>query len=83
MGMTSIVYEMKENMNHIMTAFKRKLGEEMFNADGIDTELVELTQGLFKMCDLSMKLMEQQAETMERMDDKLNTIVDEILRSKG
>lgn len=83
MIMTNTVRELKESMDNMKNIVKRKLCEEMVNADSIDTELVELTQDLFKMCDLSMKLMKQQAETMERMDDKLNTVVNEILRSKG
>lgn len=83
MGMTNTVRELKESMGNMKNIIKRKLCEEMVNADSIDTELVELTKDLFKMCDLSMTLMEQQAETMERMDNKLDTVVNEILRSKG
>lgn len=76
MGMTNTARELKKSMGDVMSVCKQKLGEEMFDADCIDTELIDLMRGLFKMCDLAMDLTVQQAETIEAMNEKLDKLVE-------
>lgn len=75
MKMTDTVRELKKDMNNMMDLCKRKLGAEVFDGDAVDPEVIEMMRSLFHMCDLSMKLVEQQAETIERMDDKLDKLL--------
>lgn len=76
MAMTNTVRELKKNMEDMLNVCKRKIGEEMFDADCIDVEAFELMQGMFKMCDLSMKLMEEQAETIDEINNKLDKLLE-------
>lgn len=75
MGMTNTVCELKKSMNDTMNVLKRKLGEEMFDCE-VEPELFEMMRGLFHMCDLSMELMEQQAKTIEGIDEKLDKLLE-------
>ena len=76
MGMTNTVRELKKSMDDMMNVCKKKLGEEVFENDMFyDAETVELMRNMFKMCDLATDLMVQQAETIERMDSKLDKLL--------
>lgn len=76
MGMTNTVRELKKDMGDMMDKCKAMLGKEMLDADSVEPEVIELTRKLFKVCDLSMTLMEQQAETIEKMDEKLDKLLE-------
>jgi hypothetical protein len=78
MGMTNTVRELKKDMDEMMDEFKAKLGAEVFDNEFIDPELIKMMQKMFHMYDLSMKLMEQQADTIERMDEKLDKLLEKI-----
>ena len=72
--MTETARELKKGMDDMMIVCKRKFGEMVFDGD-VDTELVEFMRGMFNMCDLSMKLVEEQAQTIEAMNDKLDKLL--------
>ena len=77
MAMTNTVRELKNTMEDMMDVCKRKLGEEVFEDDEFyDAESIEMMRSMFKMCDLAMDLMVQQAETIERMDEKLDKLLE-------
>ena len=76
MGMTNTARELKKSMEDTMNVCKKKLCEEVLDDDCIDAETIELMRGMFKMCDLAMDLMVQQAETIEKMDEKLDKLLE-------
>ena len=76
MEMIKTANEMKENADRMMEIAKRKLGEEVFDADSVDTDLIELVRCCIRMYDLGMKLTCEQAEAMDEMDRKLDKVLD-------
>lgn len=75
MTMTEKACELKKSMSETLDLCKRKLGEEMINADDVDIEAIELVRGLFHVCDLAMELTCKQAETIEEMNGKLDKLL--------
>lgn len=77
MAMTNTVRELNESANKMLEVCKRKLGEELFD-DNIDAETVEVMRDMFRMCDAAMKLVREQAETI----DEINLKLDKLLATK-
>jgi stress response protein YsnF len=76
MDMVYIARELKENADRTMELCKRKLGEEVFDNDDIDTELVELMRGVFRICDLATQLTCEQANAMNEINRKLDKLLE-------
>ena len=77
MAMINTVRELKKNMEDMVNVCKCKLGEEVFkNEEFYDTETFELMRSMFKMCDLSMQLMEEQALTIDGINNKLDILLE-------
>lgn len=76
MGMTNTVRELKKDMESMLEQCKAKIGKEMLDDDYIEPEAIEMMRKLFSVCDLSMKLMEQQAEIIEGIDNKLDKLLE-------
>ena len=75
MTMTEKACELKKSMDETLDLCKRKLGEEMFDADDVDTEAIKLVRGIFHVCDLAMELTCKQAETIEEINSKLDKLL--------
>lgn len=75
MKMTDTVREMKESVDKIVGVCKQKIAEEMFE-DDMDIEFYGVMRDMFKMLDLSMTLMQQQAEAIQEMNDKLDKLLE-------
>ena len=82
MAMMNTVRELRTSVDGMMDVCKRKLGEEMFD-DSIDIELVECMRGMFKMCDLAMQFVEEQAETINDMNDKLDKLLAKTMENES
>lgn len=76
MGMTNTARELKKNMEDMMDVCKKKLGGELLDDDYVDAEAIEFMRSMFKMCDVAMELMVQQAETLDAMNEKLDKLVE-------
>ena len=76
MAMTNTARELKENVNNMMELCKRKLGEEVFGDESFDADAFELMSGMFRMCDLAMKLVCEQAETIDEINNKLDKLLE-------
>jgi hypothetical protein len=76
MAMTNTARELKENVNKMMDLCKRKLGEEVLGDENVDAETIELMRGMFRMCDLALKLTCEQAETIDEMNSKLDKLLE-------
>lgn len=77
MTMVETARELKVRMDTTMNIAKRKIGEEMFDAGSIEPELFELLINMFQMCTLYGKLVEEQAEIINEMNNKLDRLVGE------
>ena len=76
MEVTKTAFELKESVKNMMELLKCKLGEEVIDDDDIDTETLELMRGMFRMCDLAMKLTCEQATAMDEMNRKLDNLLE-------
>ena len=74
MDMICTVNELKKTMDVSMERLKNKLKDEVFE-DNLEPEAIELAKDLFHMCDLAMKLVEQQAIMIQGMDAKLDALL--------
>lgn len=61
-----------------MEGFKKKAGEMVFEQE-FDAETLGFMQDAFRMCELALKLVGQQARTIDEINGKL----DKLLKSKG
>lgn len=76
--MRMTVKEFEEIAGRTMEGFKKAAGEMVLEED-FDTTKLELMKDAFRMCELALKLVSQQARTI----DEINGKMDKLLKSKG
>lgn len=70
-NLTNTAIEYKKGIDKMTEQFKKKFGELVFD-DGIDTELLELFKSMFGLIDISTKLVVEQAEMIQQINNKLD-----------
>ena len=77
MAMAETVRELNEVGAKLMKTAKQKLVEAAIeDVTSFDPEVYELMFDAFRLYDLSMKLVKEQAETMEEINNKLNKLLE-------
>ena len=77
MDMMNTVRDLKQSYGDMMNVCKKKLGEEVFDDNNVmDIEFFEMMRGMFRMGDLAMQLVEQQAQTIQEMNNKLDKLLE-------
>ena len=61
-----------EKMNEL---FKKKFGELVFD-DDIDTDVLDLIKSMFGMIDVSTRLVRDQANTIQDINEKLDKLLE-------
>lgn len=60
-------------VNNLKETMFNKFGADLF--EDMNTEEFELFQKMFKVLDLSMKVVEEQSEIMEKINEKLDRLL--------
>ena len=76
MAMTNTARELKKSIDDMMLLCKRKIVEEAVESDEIDPDGFEALRIMFNMCELCTKLTCEQAELMEKMNRKLDRLLE-------
>lgn len=66
--------EYAEGVEKMTEVFKEKFGALVFDED-VDTDLLDLMKGMFGMIDISTRLIREQAETIQEINEKLDTLL--------
>lgn len=79
MELMQTVKEFTETTDKVMEKCKKKLGETMFDefcdADEEDIEMIGLMADMFHLCDVSLKLVSKQAETIQEINEKMDKLL--------
>lgn len=80
MDLMETVKEFTETTDKVMNKCKKKLGETMFSeicdADDETIELIGLMADLLHLCDVSLKLVTKQAETIQEINEKMDKLLE-------
>jgi hypothetical protein len=77
MAMNETVREMTDCVDKIMDVFKRKFGELVFDDyEEVDTDTLELMRNTLRLSEVSLKLVREQTETLEKIDRKLDMLLE-------
>lgn len=66
--------EYAKGVNEMTDKFKKKFGELVFDSD-VDAEILDFIKSMFGMIDVSTRLVVQQAETIQEINEKLDKLL--------
>lgn len=75
MDMIATVNEFEKCVNITMEKAKAKLKDELFE-DSFDSDGLDFVKDLFHMCDLAMRLVKEQATTIQNINEKLDKLLE-------
>lgn len=74
MELKNTAKEYVEGVNKMTEQFKKKFGELVFD-DDIDADVLDLFKSMFGMIDISTRLVAEQANTIQEINDKLDKLL--------
>lgn len=78
MELTKTATEFKELVKKTMNVCKSKIGELAFDSDmdESDIEMFGFMKDVFKLCDVSVKLVVEQSEAIDAINEKLDKLLE-------
>ena len=67
--------EYAEGVNKTTEQFKKKFGELVFDSD-VDADVLDLIKSMFGLIDISTKLVVEQANTIQEINEKLDRLLE-------
>ena len=74
MELKNTAKEYVEGVNKMTEQFKKKFGELVFD-DDIDADVLDLFKSMFGMIDISTRLVAEQANTIQEINEKLDKLL--------
>ena len=75
MELKKTVIEFEKSVDTTMEKCKAKLGEMIFE-DEFDIDTVEFIKDVFQLCDVSMRLVKEQANSIQEINEKLDKLLE-------
>lgn len=79
MELTKTATEFKELVKKTMNVCKSKIGELAFDSDMDESDNIEMfgfMKDVFKLCDVSVKLVVEQSEAIDAINKKLDKLLE-------
>lgn len=76
MELKNTAKEYVEGVNKMTEQFKKKFGELVFDSD-VDADVLDLFKSMFGMIDISTRLVVEQANTIQEINEKLDKLLED------